>query len=311
MIRSRAQDAKITILPDLPPPVHPTPLETLLIDRALHDHWEHLRVFLLDSHGGLLRSAVRAFNGVKLSKFDLLSVCDDTRAVMLALDRSKKNPSGASSSSFFCSAGSCAVADALLVRRFGPRLAERFLPYDPAISQIRNAWRQQAYYDKTADLVVWSAATTHFLEISALHPDFALGVVSSSFSLSLPFLRSSFSCSPGLLYGYLRTFYIRTAETDSARPPPAEPPSRTRGSSRRQGGRQRRSCHAALSLSVARCTSLLHGTPSRASSVALRATREQCRLSSARAPLLALAEPTSLSSARTLSRGRDEQDELK
>ena len=54
---------------------------------------------------------------------------------------------------------------------------ERFLPYDPAISQIRNAWRQQAYYDKTADLVVWSAATTHFLEISALHPDFALGVV--------------------------------------------------------------------------------------------------------------------------------------
>ncbi|GAA5939920.1 hypothetical protein JCM3775_007150 [Rhodotorula graminis] len=140
------KDAKITILPDLPPPVHPTPLETLLIDRALHDHWEHLRVFLLDSHGGLLRSAVRAFNGVKLSKFDLLSVCDDTRAVMLALDRSKKNPS------------------------------ERFLPYDPAISQIRNAWRQQAYYDKTADLVVWSAATTHFLEISALHPDFALGV---------------------------------------------------------------------------------------------------------------------------------------
>ncbi|GAA6052348.1 hypothetical protein JCM3770_007264, partial [Rhodotorula araucariae] len=53
---------------------------------------------------------------------------------------------------------------------------ERFLAYDPAISQIRNAWRQQAYYDKTADLVVWSAATTHFLEISALHPDFALGV---------------------------------------------------------------------------------------------------------------------------------------
>jgi len=130
---------------------------------------------------------VRAFNGVKLSKFDLLSVCDDTRAVMLALDRSKKNPSGASSSSLFCSAGSCAVADALLVRRFGPRLAERFLPYDPAISQIRNAWRQQAYYDKTADLVVWSAATTHFLEISALHPDFALGVVSSSFSLSFFF----------------------------------------------------------------------------------------------------------------------------
>ncbi|BGP45038.1 hypothetical protein JCM10450v2_000855 [Rhodotorula kratochvilovae] len=141
-----SKDATITILPDLPPPVHPTALETVLIDRALRDHWEHLRVFLLEEHGGLLRSAVRAFTGVKLSRFDLLSVCDDTRAVMLALARSKKNPS------------------------------ERFLAYDPAISQIRNAWRQQAYYDKTADLVVWSAATTHFLEISALHPDFALGV---------------------------------------------------------------------------------------------------------------------------------------
>ncbi|GAA6056254.1 hypothetical protein JCM3770_007278, partial [Rhodotorula araucariae] len=87
------KDATITILPDLPPPVHPTALETVLIDRALRDHWEHLRVFLLEEHGGLLRSAVRAFTGVKLNRFDLLSVCDDTRAVMLALARSKKNPS--------------------------------------------------------------------------------------------------------------------------------------------------------------------------------------------------------------------------
>ncbi|GAA6000340.1 uncharacterized protein JCM10292_001466 [Rhodotorula paludigena] len=140
------KDATITILPDLPPPVHPTPLETILIDRALHDHWEHLRVFLLQDHGGLLRSAVRSFTGVKLSKVDLLSVCDDTKAVMLALARNKKNPN------------------------------DRFLPYDPSISQIRNAWRQQAFYDATADLVIWSAATTHFLELSALYPDAALGV---------------------------------------------------------------------------------------------------------------------------------------
>ncbi|GAA6040766.1 hypothetical protein JCM8097_003287 [Rhodosporidiobolus ruineniae] len=140
------KEATVAILPDLPPPVHPTPLETLLIDRALHDHWEALRLFLLDEHGGLLRSAVRSFGGVKLSKIDLLSVCDDTKAVMVALGKNKKNPN------------------------------DRILPYDPSISQIRNAWRNTAYYDATADLVIWSAATTHFLELSALFPEFGMGV---------------------------------------------------------------------------------------------------------------------------------------
>ncbi|GJN91877.1 hypothetical protein Rhopal_004902-T1 [Rhodotorula paludigena] len=169
------KDATITILPDLPPPVHPTPLETILIDRALHDHWEHLRVFLLQDHGGLLRSAVRSFTGVKLSKVDLLSVCDDTKAVMLALARNKKNPNGASPP----------TAALPLLRGIDARAwnADRFLPYDPSISQIRNAWRQQAFYDATADLVIWSAATTHFLELSALYPDAALGVVRHWFLL--------------------------------------------------------------------------------------------------------------------------------
>ncbi|BGP13031.1 hypothetical protein JCM10213v2_000950 [Rhodosporidiobolus nylandii] len=150
------KEATVVILPDLPPPVHPTPLETLLIDRALHSHWEYLRLFLLEQHGGLLRSAVRAFSGVKLSKFDLLSVCDDTTAVIGALARNKKNPN------------------------------DRILPYDCGISQIRNSWRNIAFYDPTADLVVWSAATTHFLELSALYPDFSLGVR----DLDLPGLES-------------------------------------------------------------------------------------------------------------------------
>ncbi|GAA5911961.1 hypothetical protein JCM6882_004726 [Rhodosporidiobolus microsporus] len=140
------KEATIHILPDLPPPVHPTPLETLLIDRALHSHWDNLRLFLLDSHGGLLRSAVRAFAGVKLSKVDLLSVCDDTWAVIEALKKNKKNSN------------------------------DRILKYDPAISQVRNVWRQRAFYDETAELVAWSAATTHFLELSALFPEFGLGV---------------------------------------------------------------------------------------------------------------------------------------
>ncbi|GAA5853378.1 hypothetical protein JCM8547_002433 [Rhodosporidiobolus lusitaniae] len=140
------KDATIVIHPDLPPPVHPTPLESLLVDRALHAHWDDLRLFLLNEHGGLLRSAVRAFSGVKLSKVDLLSVCDDTKAVMVALGKNKKNPN------------------------------DRILPYDASISQIRNAWRNTAFWDPTAELVVWSAATTHFLELSALFPEFGLGV---------------------------------------------------------------------------------------------------------------------------------------
>ncbi|GAA5895489.1 hypothetical protein JCM5296_006780 [Sporobolomyces johnsonii] len=139
------KDATIIISPDLPPPVHPTALESSLVDRALHDHWDHLRLYLLNSHGGLLRSAVRAFAGVKLSKVDLLSVCDDTRAVIGALGRSRKNAS------------------------------DRILPYDPSVSQVRNAWRNQAFWDPQADWVVWSAATTHFLELSALCPDWAQG----------------------------------------------------------------------------------------------------------------------------------------
>ncbi|GAA5979894.1 hypothetical protein JCM10908_001455 [Rhodotorula pacifica] len=143
---TEGKEATITIFPDLPPPVHPTALETLLIDRALHSHWDALRLFLLDSHGGLLRSAVRSFSGVRLTKFDLLSVCDDTMAVIKALGKSRTSRN------------------------------DRILPYDPSISQIRNAWRQQALWDPTADLVVWSAATTHFLELSALYPQFGRGV---------------------------------------------------------------------------------------------------------------------------------------
>ncbi|TKA51485.1 hypothetical protein B0A53_05540 [Rhodotorula sp. CCFEE 5036] len=143
---TEGKEATITILPDLPPPVHPTALETLLIDRALHSHWDALRQFLLDAHGGLLRSAVRSFSGVRLTKFDLLSVCDDTMAVITALGKSRTSRK------------------------------DRILPYDPSISQIRNAWRQQALWDPTADLVVWSAATTHFLELSALYPQIGRGV---------------------------------------------------------------------------------------------------------------------------------------
>lgn len=61
---------------------------------------------------------------------------------------------------------------------------DRILPYDPSISQIRNAWRQQALWDPTAELVLWSAATTHFLELSALFPQFGGGVVRSLSSSS-------------------------------------------------------------------------------------------------------------------------------
>ncbi|GAA6010391.1 hypothetical protein JCM10207_005206 [Rhodosporidiobolus poonsookiae] len=140
------KEATVTIVPDVPPPVHPTPLETQLLDRALLAHWDDLRLFLLHEHGGLLRSAVRAFAGVKLSKMDLLSVCDDTKAVKDGLKKNKSNPN------------------------------DRILPYDPSISQIRNAWRNTAFWDPTAELVVWSAATTHFLELSALYPDAGRGV---------------------------------------------------------------------------------------------------------------------------------------
>jgi len=63
-------------------------LEKQLIDRLLKSHWEYLRLYLLNEHGGLLRSAVRGFEGVKLSRFDLLSVVSDTIEVIEALKKS-------------------------------------------------------------------------------------------------------------------------------------------------------------------------------------------------------------------------------
>ncbi|GAA5896225.1 uncharacterized protein JCM6883_006840 [Sporobolomyces salmoneus] len=140
-----SKEAHLIISPDLPPPISPTPLETSLIDRLLRSHWDYLRLYLLSSHGGLLRSAVRGFEGVKLSRFDLLSVVGDTIEVIEALKKSRDS-------------------------------SDRILPYDPSVSQIRNAWRQRAFWDPQANWVVWSAATTHFLELSALNKDWALGV---------------------------------------------------------------------------------------------------------------------------------------
>lgn len=140
-----SKEAHLIISPDLPPPLHPTPLETTLIDRLLRSHWDYLRLYLLNEHGGLLRSAVRGFEGVKLSKFDLLSVVGDTIEVIEALKKSKDSN-------------------------------DRILPYDSSVSQIRNAWRQRAFWDPEARWVAWSAATTHFLELSALNKDWALGV---------------------------------------------------------------------------------------------------------------------------------------
>ncbi|GAA6059596.1 hypothetical protein JCM10212_005095 [Sporobolomyces blumeae] len=140
-----SKDAHIVVAPDLPPPVHPTPLETSLIDRLLKSHWDYLRLYLLNEHGGLLRSAVRGFEGVRLSKYDLLSVVGDTMEVIEALKKSRDS-------------------------------SDRILPYDPSVSQIRNAWRQRAFWDPQASWVVWSAATTHFLELSALNKEWASGV---------------------------------------------------------------------------------------------------------------------------------------
>ncbi|GAA5922176.1 uncharacterized protein JCM15063_003209 [Sporobolomyces koalae] len=140
-----SKEAQIVISPDLPPPVHPTALETSLIDRLLRSHWDYLRLYLLNEHGGLLRSAVRGFEGVKLSRFDLLSVVGDTIEVIEALKKSRDT-------------------------------SDRILPYDTSVSQIRNAWRQRAFWDPQASWVVWSAATTHFLELSALNKEWAQGV---------------------------------------------------------------------------------------------------------------------------------------
>lgn len=81
------------ISPDLPPPIEPTRLELSLMDRLLKSHWDYLRLYLLNEHGGLLRSAVRGFEGVKLTRFDLLSVVGDTIEVIEALKKSR-NSSG-------------------------------------------------------------------------------------------------------------------------------------------------------------------------------------------------------------------------
>ncbi|GAA6021127.1 hypothetical protein JCM11491_005646 [Sporobolomyces phaffii] len=140
-----SKEAHIVISPDLPPPLHPTALETSLIDRLLRSHWDYLRLYLLQEHGGLLRSAVRGFEGVKLSRFDLLSVVGDTIEVIEALKKSRDS-------------------------------SDRILPYDASVSQIRNAWRQRAFWDPQASWVAWSAATTHFLELSALNKEWAQGV---------------------------------------------------------------------------------------------------------------------------------------
>ncbi|GAA5875779.1 hypothetical protein JCM16303_003993 [Sporobolomyces ruberrimus] len=140
-----SKEAHIVISPDLPPPLHPTALETSLIDRLLRSHWDYLRLYLLNEHGGLLRSAVRGFEGVKLSRFDLLSVVGDTIEVIEALKKSRDT-------------------------------SDRILPYDSSVSQVRNAWRQTAFWDPQASWVTWSAATTHFLELSALNKEWALGV---------------------------------------------------------------------------------------------------------------------------------------
>ncbi|GAA5851174.1 hypothetical protein JCM3766R1_005289 [Sporobolomyces carnicolor] len=140
-----SKEAHLDISPDLPPPIEPTRLELSLMDRLLKSHWDYLRLYLLNEHGGLLRSAVRGFEGVKLTRFDLLSVVGDTIEVIEALKKSRNS-------------------------------SDRILPYDASVSQVRNAWRQRAFWDPQASWVAWSAATTHFLELSALNKEWALGV---------------------------------------------------------------------------------------------------------------------------------------
>lgn len=72
--------------------------------------------------------------------------------------------------------------------------AERILAYDPAISEARNNWRQSAYWAANSHFVGWSAATTHFLEISALYPKFSEGVV--RLALSRPSLLDADCVAP-------------------------------------------------------------------------------------------------------------------
>ncbi|KDE05008.1 hypothetical protein MVLG_04553 [Microbotryum lychnidis-dioicae p1A1 Lamole] len=141
-----SKPATIDVIPDqslLPP----TLLEISLIERALHVHWENFRQYLL-GEGGLLRRAVKAFSGVKTRPMDLMLICDDANVVMHALKKSQKE------------AGA----------------GERILPYDPRVSEARNEWRQSAYWSENSHIMMWSAMTSHFLEISALYPRFSEGV---------------------------------------------------------------------------------------------------------------------------------------
>ncbi|KAK4054731.1 hypothetical protein OIV83_000655 [Microbotryomycetes sp. JL201] len=142
--------ASIVIEPDLST-LSSSSLELKLVEKQLQTHWETFRQHLL-SEGGLLRSAVRMFaesggKGVKdVRPVDLMLICEDTNAVLKALKRSIEAPS------------------------------ERILPYDPTVSEARNAWRQSAFWSDNSHFVGWSAATTHFLEISALYPRFSENV---------------------------------------------------------------------------------------------------------------------------------------
>ncbi|ORY72768.1 hypothetical protein BCR35DRAFT_307547 [Leucosporidium creatinivorum] len=141
-----SKDATISIAPDIST-LPPSLLESTLIERALQTHWDAFRLYLMEE-GGLLRSAVRSFAGVgaKIRPMDLMLICDDTQVVLRALKKSLKEPS------------------------------ERILPYDPLVSEARNEWRQTAFWSQNSHFVGWSAATTHFLEISALYPRFSEGV---------------------------------------------------------------------------------------------------------------------------------------
>ncbi|SCV68768.1 BQ2448_889 [Microbotryum intermedium] len=166
-----SKPATIDIIPDqslLPP----TLLEISLIERALHVHWETFRQYLL-GEGGLLRRAVKAFSGVKTRPMDLMLICDDASAVMHALKKSQKE------------AGA----------------GERILPYDPRVSEARNAWRQSAYWSENSHIMMWSAMTSHFLEISALYPRFSEGVVSHPLLSSGFFTMRDLPGLEGLLNG--------------------------------------------------------------------------------------------------------------
>jgi hypothetical protein len=160
-------------------------LEGRLVERALQIHWEFFRLHLLQE-GGLLRRAVKAFaatkGAVRIRPLELMLICDDTQAVLLALKKSSTQPSGE------CGwRGTGRLRSLYADHANGVHLtkspkkknvAERILPYDPLVSEARNQWRQAAFWSPESRLLGWQAATTHFLEISALFPRFSDGVVS-------------------------------------------------------------------------------------------------------------------------------------